>query len=236
MFPRLRKRAGIAQLVEHDLAKVGVAGSSPVSRSTSRSAPRESMRSATRVLVALVIVAAGMSQLPAARGVRFGLALAPGDPAPRIRLPLLNGDSYDHVFEEHAFTLVNFWATWCKPCREEMPALQRLIDKHRGAGLSVLGILFDPRSDDEGARRYLEETGVRYPTMRARLDTLQVWGGIGMFPTSFLIDREGRIVRRYVGASPAQVEGLVQDVEAVLSGRPLGSMVIPDPEPRRSPE
>jgi thiol-disulfide isomerase/thioredoxin len=190
------------------------------------------MQSATRVLVALIVFAAGADLVPAARGVRFGLALAPGDPAPPIRLSLLSGDSYDHAFEDHAFTLVNFWATWCKPCREEMPALQKLIDRHRADGLSVLGILFDPRSDDEGAQRYLEETGVRYPTMRASMEVLQAWGGIGMFPTSFLIDREGKIVRRYVGASPAQIEGLVHDVEAVLSGRPLGSMVIPVPERR----
>jgi hypothetical protein len=57
-----------------------------------------------------------------------------------------------------------------------------------------------------------------------------------MFPTSFLIDREGKIVRRYVGASPEQIEGLVQDVEAVLAGRPLGSMVMPGPAPQRLPE
>ena len=190
------------------------------------------MRSVTR---ALVVVVAGVALLGAGRVVRYGLALAPGDPAPRIRLPLLNGDSYDHVFADHAVTLVNFWATWCKPCREEMPALQRLSERHRGDGLSVVGILFDPRSDDEGARRYLDEVGARYPTIRGSLETLRNWGGIGMFPTTFLIGRDGKIVRRYVGASPAQIEGLVQDVESVLAGRALGSMVMPDlpPEPQR---
>ena len=114
--------------------------------------------------------------------------------------------------------------------------LQRLSDRHRDDGLAVLGILFDPKSDDEGARRYLDEVGAKYPTMRANLDTLKAWGGIGMFPTTFLIDREGKIVRRYVGASPAQVEGLVGDVDAVLAGRPLGSMFMPEaPPPRQTP-
>ena len=56
-----------------------------------------------------------------------------------------------------------------------------------------------------------------------------------MFPTTFLIDREGKVVRRYVGASPAQIDGLMEDVDAVLAGRPLGSMVLPEaapPKPR----
>ena len=188
------------------------------------------MRSSSKVLT---VVIAGLALMGAARGVRYGLALAPGDPAPRIDLPSLTGELHSHVFADHAFTLVNFWATWCKPCREEMPALQRLSEKHRVDGLAVLGLLFDPKSDNEGARRYLDEVGVRYPTMRATLDTLRTWGGIGMFPTTFLIDREGKIVRRYVGASPAQIDGLMEDVDAVLAGRPLGSMVMPEAAPAK---
>ena len=178
--------------------------------------------------VALIVVA-GLALMGVSRAVRYGLALAPGDPAPPIQLPLLNGEVHEHVFAGQRFTLVNFWATWCKPCREEMPALQRLSERHREDGLAVVGILFDPKSDDEGARRYLDEVGVRYPTMRGTLDTLRTWGGIGMFPTTFLIDSKGQIVRRYVGASPAQIEGLMGDVDAVLAGRPLGSMVMPEP-------
>jgi thiol-disulfide isomerase/thioredoxin len=191
------------------------------------------MKSSTRVAL---VVLAGLTLLGAGRSVRYGLALAPGDPAPEIDLPLLTGEPYAHAFAAHPFTLVNFWAIWCKPCREEMPALQRLSEKHRDDGLAVLGILFDPKSDDEGARRYLDEVGARYPTMRASLDTLKTWGGIGMFPTTFLIDREGKIVRRYVGATPAQIEGLIGDVDAVLAGRPLGSMVMPEAAaPRQTP-
>ena len=148
-------------------------------------------------------------------------------------LPALTGEKHVHVYAEHALTVVNFWATWCKPCREEMPALQRLSDRHRDRGLAVLGLLFDPKSDDEGARRYLEEMGVRYPTVRTTMDTLRDWGGIGMFPTTFLINRDGKIVRRYVGVSRAQIEGMMEDVDAVLSGRPLGSMVMPEVPPAR---
>jgi thiol-disulfide isomerase/thioredoxin len=185
------------------------------------------VRSATRFLIVVAAVALLGAGRPG-RVVRYGLALAPGDPAPQMSLLQLTAERYDHAYADHAVTLVNFWATWCKPCREEMPALQRLIDKHGARGLSVVGILFDPRSDDEGARRYLDEVGARYRILRGNLETLQSWGGIGMFPTTFLVDREGKIVRRYVGASPAQVEGLVQDVEAVLAGKPLGSMVMPE--------
>ena len=54
------------------------------------------------------------------------------------------------------------------------------------------------------------------------------WGGIGVLPTTFLIDHEGRILRRYIGSSPVQVEGLLRDVDNALNGRPLGPMVLPE--------
>jgi len=189
------------------------------------------VRSSSRVLTIVVAGLALMGAGGAPHGVRYGLALAPGDPAPKIDLPNLTGDLILHAYADHPLTVVNFWATWCKPCREEMPALQRMSDKHRDGGLAVIGLLFDPKTDNEGARHYLDELGVRYPTMRTTLDTLRTWGGIGLFPTTFLIDREGKILRRYVGASPAQIDGMMEDVDAALAGRPLGSMVMPEPAP-----
>jgi peroxiredoxin len=187
------------------------------------------VRTVHRAGLAVLLAAASLSPVLA---VRYGLALAPGDAAPSIKLPAVAGATYRHGYADHAFTIVNFWATWCRPCREEMTALQRLADEHRDDGLAVVGILLD-RADDAQARRFLDEVGARYPALRGNIETMQAWGGIGMFPTTFLIDREGKIVRRYVGASPAQIEGLRQDVASVLAGRPLGSMMLAAPEPPR---
>jgi peroxiredoxin len=174
--------------------------------------------------LALAVVL-GAVALPAS--ARLRIALAPGDPAPRIRMRDIARDTmvrYDWAGQP--LTVVNFWATWCVPCKEEMPALQGLFDRHREAGLSVLGLLFDPPTGDAQIVDFLQEQGIRYPALRVDHDSMSAWGGIGIFPTTFLVDREGKIVRRYVGTSPEQVRGLADDVEAYLAGRPLGSMVL----------
>ena len=121
--------AGIAQLVEHDLAKVGVAGSSPVSRSSPRG-PR-----VVALLALLLSLAASRADAQ--------LALAPGDPAPTLAAVTIEGEAFRADWTASALTVVNFWATWCEPCREEMPALQKLSEAHASEGLSVVGVMLD---------------------------------------------------------------------------------------------
>lgn len=182
--------------------------------------------------VALSVVLAMTAAVPGAASAatpRFRMALAPGDQAPRVRLPLLSGEDVRHDWSKHPLTVVNFWATWCNPCRQEMPALQDLYARHRDEGLSVLGILLDFKAQDADAQRFLAEQRVEYTILRGSIRAIEEWGGVGIFPTTFLVDRQGRIVRRYVGATAEQIRGLVRDVENVLRGQPLGSMVLPEP-------
>ena len=94
--------------------------------------------------------------------------------------------------------LVNVWATWCGPCRAEMPLLQRMADRHRGAGLVVLGLSAD-RGGDEPVRRFLRERGVTYPVAVVGPDGARPFGGVVGYPTSFLIDRDGVVRHQVVG-------------------------------------
>jgi thiol-disulfide isomerase/thioredoxin len=157
-----------------------------------------------------------------------GRALAPGDAAPELQ--------GGHVQEDGALvtvnwgasklTVVNFWATWCKYCKDQMPVLQQLSEKHAQAGLLVLGVFERELTHDE-IKAYYEPLGVRYPVLEASPETNRLWGGIHALPTTFLVDDRGKILRRYVGATPEQIQGLVDDVEAVLEGRKMGNLVIP---------
>ena len=159
-------------------------------------------------------------------GARAQLALAPGDDAPNFV-----GRTYPGFlvirpdWNSETLTLLNFWATWCIPCKQEMPELQKIHEALAPQGLRIIGV-FDPW-DKENVEEFLEPLGVTYEIVEAHKTVDRLWGGLAVRPTSFLIDRQGKILRRYVGARPEQIEGLREDIEALLGGRPLAPQVIP---------
>jgi len=156
-----------------------------------------------------------------------GLALAPGDPAPYLTGTDLTGEIMTIRWKSNAATIVNFWATWCEPCRDEMPALQALQARKADDGLAVVGVHLLGSSRKE-ISAFVEATGVRYPILLGDVSVAQKWT-VGLLPTSFLVDGRGIVVRRYVGATPEQIEGLVADAEAFLEGRTLGTISESDP-------
>lgn len=92
--------------------------------------------------------------------------------------------------------LVNVWATWCAPCRVEMPALQQIADQWAGDSLVVLGLSVDRGPADE-VDRFLADRGITYPVAIVNDGTIAQMGGVRGYPTSFLLDREG-VVRHAV--------------------------------------
>ena len=94
--------------------------------------------------------------------------------------------------------LVNFWATWCLPCRVEMPLLQAMAVRHQARGLTVVGLSVDTDSP-ESVRTFLAERGVTYPVAMVGSKVTQAFGGVTGYPTSFLLDRDGRIRHRALG-------------------------------------
>lgn len=100
--------------------------------------------------------------------------------------------------------VVNFWATWCAPCRIEVPSLQALHEDYADRGVVVLGLSADVTGED-AVRRYLEERGVTYPVAMADGAVRRAFGGVNALPTTFVIDRRGVVRHRVVGlfASPA---------------------------------
>ena len=126
-------------------------------------------------------------------------------PAPLV-LPDLAGRDVDLSSFKGEVVLVNFWATWCEPCREEMPSLQRLQQKLGAKGLRVLAV-----NVGEGAariRQFLERTPVSLSIVRdADSDVMKAWR-VRMLPASFLVDRRGKLRYQIVGEAdyddPAQ--------------------------------
>src|SRR5579863_6712404 len=95
--------------------------------------------------------------------------------------------------------LVDFWATWCQPCKKEMPGYQKLLDAYGKQGLAVVGFKFDTMADTENPLRFARRIGVRYPLAVASESLRKAFGGIEGLPTTLLYDRQGILRQKIVG-------------------------------------
>ena len=94
--------------------------------------------------------------------------------------------------------MINFWATWCGPCRAEIPAFIRLRERYRDRGLEIIGVSLD-EEPDETVSEFARQLHISYPVAIATLDDVQGYGPIDQIPTTFIVDRQGRIDSRRLG-------------------------------------
>ena len=172
------------------------------------------------VLVTLValfgLLAYGLSQNESDTSVERALARGDREPAPDLELPRLSGEGRQSLADYRGQVVVlNFWASWCEPCREESPLLQRWHERMQEGGGTVLGVdVLDVTSD---ARRFISEYGLTYPMLRdGGGDTREPFGIVG-FPETFVLDREGRIAA--VARGPVDERFMRERVEPLLQER-----------------
>jgi len=95
--------------------------------------------------------------------------------------------------------LIDFWATWCQPCRREMPGYQKLLDRYGPQGFAVIGFKFDTMADTEDPVQFARKLGIHYPLIVASDDLKAKFGGILGLPTTMLFDRQGILRKKVVG-------------------------------------
>ncbi len=119
--------------------------------------------------------------------------------------------------------LINFWATWCAPCRREMPLLQKLHEESGNDGLQVIGIAID-RAPDVSA--FTIETGITYPILVGQEDAIEVTDGFGLdflgLPFTVLVDQDGQILKIQLGELHADDLKLIVAVTAELRAGEIG--------------
>ena len=116
---------------------------------------------------------------------------------PALQLPTQEGAVWSLAAARGRPVLLNFWASWCEPCRQEMPSLQLLASQHRAEGLQVLAINF--RETDAAVRRFLETVTFNLPVLRDRDGGAAKAFGVRIFPSTVLIDRNGEVRSVVVG-------------------------------------
>jgi thiol-disulfide isomerase/thioredoxin len=134
-----------------------------------------------------------------------------GDTRPAPAFSLLDLDGTEVTLEETTgeVRLVDFWATWCAPCREEIPMLNELQETYADAGLRILAISTE---STELIREFVEEHEVAYTNLVGTEEISEEYGVLGL-PTAYLIDAEGTIVKFYFGPKPRrELEGLIREM------------------------
>lgn len=139
-----------------------------------------------------------------------------GSPAPAFSLRNLSGDSVTLEQFGGRLVLLDFWATWCPPCRQAIPELVNLHEKYEDRGLAIVGIsMDDPRmASDEYLRIFKEKMNINYTILRADERTVRAYfpDGRTAIPTLYIIDQEGVIQGKVVGYQPGVVERAVVEL------------------------
>lgn len=132
--------------------------------------------------------------------------------APEFSLPGLTGQTIDLSAYRGKIVLLDFWATWCEPCREEIPHFVELQNKYRDQGLQIIGVSMD--DEPEPVREYSQRFNMNYPVAMGNAKTGELYGGVLGLPIAFLIGRDGRIEAKHIGATDVSV--FEQEIKALL--------------------
>jgi peroxiredoxin len=140
--------------------------------------------------------------------------IGPGAQAPDFALKNLENKEVTLKSLKGKVILLDFWATWCGPCRMEIPHFKKLYDEYRSQGFEALGIALD-KQGAEVVRPFVDREEVNYTVVIGNDAVAAAYGGIRAIPTTFVIDKEGKIYSKYVGV-PRDIGVFEEDVKKLL--------------------
>ncbi|HEX7051114.1 MAG TPA: TlpA disulfide reductase family protein [Longimicrobiales bacterium] len=140
-----------------------------------------------------------------------------GAPAPDYAATTLAGDSVALADWRGDAVLLNIWATWCPPCREEIPELQALHETYAPRGLRVVGVSVDAAGADRTVREFVHEFGVDYQILRDPAERVSVAFATRGVPTTVLVGPEGTVLWRHLGPIRADDPALREAIDQALS-------------------
>jgi thiol-disulfide isomerase/thioredoxin len=153
--------------------------------------------------------------------------------APDFTLDSLEGRSMRLSDLRGKAVLLNFWATWCGPCKIEMPWFVELQKQYGSQGLQIVGVAMDEAGKDEIAK-FAQQMGVNYPVLLGKEEVGDQYGGVPALPESFFIGRDGKIVDKIIGLrGKAEIEDAIKKaLNTQPAANPVASIVSPTSQPQ----
>jgi len=133
-------------------------------------------------------------------------------PAPAFELRDLSGNVVSSANWKGKVVVLNFWATWCPPCREEIPEMIQLQNDYKDR-LVIIGVSED-EDPPEKVLEFVKQKGINYPVVMATPELIEKYGGVAALPTSFVIDTQGGVVQKHIGLYP--IENYNAEIRALL--------------------
>lgn len=154
------------------------------------------------IVAAMLFAGVRMARNNRANGLAKGQLI--GNLAPDFDLQTLDGKSLKLSDLRGKAVLLNFWATYCEPCKIEMPWFVELQKEYGPQGFQIVGVAMDDASTEDIAK-FAKEMGVNYPILLGKESVGQSYGGVSVLPTTFFVDRDGRLIAREFGLQSRSV-------------------------------
>lgn len=145
-------------------------------------------------------------------------AVPAGQPAPALQGKLFDSETpFDLTSLRGKVVYVDFWASWCAPCRVSLPRFNALRQQLAGAGLEVVGVSVE--EDSTALRRAVQSAGLSYPVLQMQSPELAALWQVPAMPTGYLLDRSGRVRSVHLGFRESEFPALKQEIEKLLEER-----------------
>jgi cytochrome c biogenesis protein CcmG, thiol:disulfide interchange protein DsbE len=168
-------------------------------------------KSARAVIVVLILGGALAFYLGHRRDAKGGVQI--GETAPDFTIPEIGQGSLALGQYKQQVVVLNFWATWCPPCVEEAPSLEKFATQIQPRGVTVIGVSVD--EDQQALRKFISDYHVSYPVARDPQRALAAQYGTFQFPETYIIDRNGRVAEKIIGAIDWQDPRIINFVESL---------------------
>ena len=141
-------------------------------------------------------------------------ALEIGKPAPDFTLKSISGANLNLTEQRGKIIVINFWASWCGPCRTEMPVLQTFYDKYKDLGVSVWGV--NVEQENQAGRDFLADLNLTFPILFDASNTLSETYQVEAMPTTIIIDRDGLVRYAYKGYKPGYEKKYAKAIKKLI--------------------